>query len=66
MASKPPYWFPAKRYGWGWGMPLTWQGRTVLVTFLALFGGGFLFFPPEEAPIALLAYVAFLTVALRE
>ncbi|MAX23083.1 MAG: hypothetical protein CMJ19_01150 [Phycisphaeraceae bacterium] len=20
------YWFRAKRYGWGWSMPATWQG----------------------------------------
>jgi hypothetical protein len=26
------YWFPAKRYGWGWGMPRTWQGWAVLVS----------------------------------
>ncbi len=24
------YWFPAKRYGWGWGMPRTWQGWGVI------------------------------------
>ncbi|MGO9512902.1 MAG: hypothetical protein ACLP2F_04565 [Steroidobacteraceae bacterium] len=29
------YWFPAKRYGWGWGPPRTWQGWVVLVTWLA-------------------------------
>lgn len=23
-------WFPAKRYGWGWGLPVTWQGWVVL------------------------------------
>jgi hypothetical protein len=23
------YWFPAKRYGWGWGPPRTWQGWAV-------------------------------------
>jgi hypothetical protein len=22
-------WFPAKRYGWGWGLPLVWQGWLV-------------------------------------
>ena len=25
------YWFRAKRYGWGWGLPGTWQGWLVLV-----------------------------------
>jgi len=31
------YWFPAKRYGWGWGPPATWQGWVVLITWLAVF-----------------------------
>jgi hypothetical protein len=30
------YWFPAKRYGWGWGPPRTWQGWVVLIAFLAV------------------------------
>lgn len=33
------YWFRAKKYGWGWGTPLTWQGwlsfGTALVIWLA-------------------------------
>lgn len=28
------YWFPAKRYGWGWGLPRTWQGWVVLISYL--------------------------------
>jgi hypothetical protein len=28
------YWFPAKRYGWGWGPPATWQGWAVLAVYL--------------------------------
>jgi len=31
---KKRYWFRAKRYGWGWGLPGTWQGWVVLVAFL--------------------------------
>jgi lipoprotein signal peptidase len=31
-----PYWFHAKRYGWGWGLPATWQGWVVLVTWFVL------------------------------
>jgi hypothetical protein len=30
------YWFPAKRYGWGWGFPITWQGWVVLLVWLAI------------------------------
>jgi len=29
------YRFPAKRYGWGWGSPTTWQGWVVLLAWLA-------------------------------
>ena len=29
MQTERKYWFPAKRYGWGWGMPNTWQGWLV-------------------------------------
>jgi hypothetical protein len=28
------YWFPAKRYGWGWGLPVVWQGWAVLIGYL--------------------------------
>lgn len=37
------YWFPAKRYGWGWGPPCAWQGWVVTALFIALqVGGAFL------------------------
>lgn len=29
------YWFRAKRYGLGWGLPITWQGWTVLGLWFA-------------------------------
>ena len=32
-----PHGFPAKAYGWGWGIPGVWQGWAVLVTYLAAF-----------------------------
>lgn len=28
------YWFRAKRYGYGWGLPSAWQGWAVLTAFL--------------------------------
>lgn len=33
----PRYWFPAKRYGWGWGPPSTWQGWVVLIGWFVIF-----------------------------
>ncbi len=42
MAAKKDYWFKTKKYGWGWGLPLTWQGWAsfgifILIWILALF-----------------------------
>lgn len=28
------YWFPARRRGWGWGLPHTWQGWLVFDAYL--------------------------------
>ena len=37
------YWFPAKRYGWGWGAPTTWQGWAVLAAWLTALSAGVIF-----------------------
>jgi hypothetical protein len=42
-ARTPKYWFAAKRYGWGWGLPCAWQGWVVFISYLALVLGGLLF-----------------------
>ena len=36
MQQEEPYWFAAKRYGRGWGLPQAWQGRLVLLGHLAV------------------------------
>lgn len=49
MTEPAAYWFPAKTYGWGWGLPVTWQGWVVLVVYAAvLIAAGFLFNPGRE------------------
>jgi len=43
--DKKQIWFPAKRYGWGWGLPSCWQGWVVLavcILLMALSAWGFL------------------------
>ena len=35
-ARSKQYWFPVKRYGWGWGLPIVWQGWVVLVAYTSL------------------------------
>jgi hypothetical protein len=36
MATESGYWFRAKRYGWGWGLPAKWQGWLILAVYVAL------------------------------
>ena len=64
MAEQPEYWFPAKRYGWGWGPPRTWQGWVVVVVFFVLFGAGFIILSPDEDRIGFFIYNAVLVVLL--
>jgi hypothetical protein len=58
--SEPKYWFPAKRYGWGWGLPSSWQGWLILIVFVALVAIGSFLFPPATRLGAYLAFVAVL------
>jgi len=58
------YWFPAKRYGWGWGPPRTWQGWLVLAVYFALMLGGIPFIHASIGSLAYLAYVGILSVTL--
>jgi hypothetical protein len=57
MQRDSNYWFPAKRYGWGWGLPRTWQGWLVLAAFLGLLVAGTIPFPPRGALVSYLIYV---------
>jgi len=38
--TKPDYWFPAKRYGWGWGFPIAWQGWVVMIGWIVILMAG--------------------------
>lgn len=59
MASRPKqkYWFPTKRFGWGWGLPITWQGWSVFVAFLALLPAGHFLLPRRGILITYPAYI---------
>lgn len=50
MQRLPKYWFPAKKYGWGWGFPSTWQGWLVLLAYIAILAALVLIFEPKEHP----------------
>ena len=64
MSSKPPYWFPAKRYGWGWGIPTAWQGWAVLLVFFALLAAGAFWLLPSLGPMPFVGYTVLLSLAL--
>jgi hypothetical protein len=36
--SDDPDWFASKRYGWGSGLPIKWQGWVLLVGYMLLLG----------------------------
>jgi hypothetical protein len=57
MSSANEYWFPSKTYGWGWGLPLTWQGWIVYVAFGMLLAGAQFIFPPTISPWVFFACV---------
>ena len=58
MADKSPphYWFPAKTYGWGWGLPITWQGWLVFLAALGLFACGAFLFSPQDMLVGYIVY----------
>jgi drug/metabolite transporter (DMT)-like permease len=64
MQSGAKYWFPSKRYGWGWVLPSTWQGWLVLAAFLGLVVAGVFFFPPRKMLSAYVVYIVVLSIAL--
>jgi hypothetical protein len=64
MRDRPPYWFPAKRYGWGWGMPTVWQGWAVLVAFFCLLLIGAVWLLPSSGRAAFVLYAMLLCAIL--
>jgi hypothetical protein len=65
MRSRDPnIWFPAKTYGWGWGLPCAWQGWLVLVCYLALMLGGIFLIQPDAHPVFFAVYTVALSLIL--
>jgi len=60
--NKPRFWFPAKKYGWGWGPPNCWQGWAAMVIWLALLIAGAFFLMPNVA--LFIAYTIFMAALL--
>ena len=58
------YWFPAKKFGYGWGPPNCWQGWAVIAIFFGLVGVGAVYLLPDKRTLDFLGYVIALCVVL--
>lgn len=61
--ESPRYWFAAKQYGWGWGLPTVWQGWVVLAAYLSGLTVAALFLP-EGAFYLCLGVLTLLLIAV--
>ena len=62
MTNPKKYWFPAKRFGWGWSLPITWQGWLVFLVYIALITAALIFKPEEK--LLLYLFIVVITVML--
>ena len=61
-ALPPGVWFPAKRFGWGWGLPVRWQGWVVMIVWLGILFVGLARIP--DNPISVFLFFAVMIVVL--
>jgi hypothetical protein len=59
-----PYWFAARRFGWGWGLPLTWQGWLVYALWFAVLFGSMPFLHLRQHPFWHIAFLIGMTAVL--
>ena len=63
-SDDPGYWFPAKRYGWGWGPPCTWQGWLIFILYFALIIAGIPLVQRVYGDVRFILFVTIATVVL--
>ena len=62
MSDDGPEWFAPKRFGYGSGLPISWQGWAITVAFMAIAVATALFF--SGRPIVVFAILIPLTTML--
>jgi hypothetical protein len=60
MSDDGPEWFSPKRYGYGSGLPISWQGWALTLTYVAIAIGISLLF--KDQPLVLFAIMVPVTV----
>lgn len=58
------YWFPAQTFGWGWGLPATWEGWVVFIGFGVLLVLGRVYLLPILGGLYYTLYVFALSALL--
>jgi len=58
------YWFPAKKYGWGWGPPTCWQGWAIMAVWFVLLVSGEVTLMVSRQIVASVLYVILLSALL--
>lgn len=64
MERPNKYWFPAKRYGWGWGLPTRWEGWACLTAYAGCVALLVHFLRPAADPVMFGIGLGLLTLAL--
>jgi hypothetical protein len=52
MKEENEIWFPAKKHGFGWGLPVSWKGWVVLAIYALLLVIGAIFLTKPGIPVA--------------
>ena len=60
----PRYWFHTRRYGWGWGLPATWEGWIVMALYVGGMVAGGTWLLPQRGEAAFLAWTGLLSALL--
>jgi len=64
MPDHRDIWFPAKTLGWGWGLPVAWQGWIVYGGAVALLIAAPFVLPPGKHPVLFHVYVLAVVLVL--
>jgi hypothetical protein len=57
-------WFPAKKYGWGWGPPCAWQDWVAIAVFVALLAIAAMLLLPGHFGLWIVAVIVLGTVMI--
>lgn len=62
--QKKKYWFHAKTFGFGWGLPASWQGWVVFAIYLALVIATVFFAPAVTRVPAIFVFTGLLIIVV--